>query len=192
MKQIILIISLLISLQSFSQDSLKIKSLGIGTGAIVYPTGKIVGFSHNYFANCRFSYHFGIQLGLDFGIGQKSEEYYFDYTKSTVINAGLIYFPLKKISQLQINAAFMIFSSTNIFGTKDEIINSNFAMSKFSTIEKSNFYGLNVGIQIPVYETTSFMFSTKIDSWASLFQINAISMKLQIQYKISKQWKQTC
>jgi len=186
MKLTIIIISLLISIQAYTQDSLKIKTLGIGTDAIYYPTGKIVGFSHNYFASYLFSKHFGIHFGLDFGIGQKSDDFYFDYAKSTVMNAGMIYIPLKKRSQLQINTSFMIFSSSKIFGTKDEIINSSHAISEFSTIEKSNFYGLNLGIQIPVYETNSFIFSTKIDSWASFLQLNAVSMKLQIQYKISK------
>jgi len=182
-----IIICFLISFQTFSQDSLKIKTVGIGTGAIYYPTGKIVGFSHNYFANYRFSKHFGFQLGLDFGMGQKNDDFYFDYAKSTAINAGLIYIPLKKLSQLHINTSFMFFNYTNIFGTKDEIINSNYAMSKFSTIKNTNFYGLNLGIQMPIYETKSFMFSAKIESWASLLQINAISLKLQIHYKISKQ-----
>jgi hypothetical protein len=187
MKFIGLIIFLFIGLQTFSQDSLSNKTIGIGTGTIYFPTGKIIGFSHNYFANYKFSIHFGIQLGLEYGTGQKNDEFYFDNAKSTGIYSSLTYIPFKNIKNLQINSSFMFLKITNIFGTKDEILNSNFSMSKFSTFKKSSFYGLNLGLQIPIYETTDFIFTTKIDSWTSLLQINAVSLKLQIQYKISKQ-----
>jgi len=187
MKIIGLIICLLISLQTFSQDSLSNKTIGIGTGAFYYPTGKITGFSHNYSANYKFSNHFGIQLGLEFGNGQKNYEFYFDYAKSTAFYSGLTYTPIKNIKNLQINSSFMFLKITNIFGTKDEILNRIFSMSKFSTLKKSTFYGLNLGFQIPIYETSNFIFTTKIDSWTSWLQINAVSLKLQIQYKISKQ-----
>lgn len=186
MKYIVFIISLLISLQTFSQDNLSNNSIGIGTSAIYFPTGKIIGISHNYFANYKFSKHFGIQLGIELGNGQNNDEFYFDYAKSTAIYSGLTYTPIKNIKNLQLNTSFMFLKITNIFGTKDEILNNNFSMSKFSTFEKSTFYGLNIGFQISIYETTNFIFTTKIDSWTSLIQINAVSLKLQIQYKIPK------
>ncbi len=186
MKSIILFACFLTSLNAYSQDSIAYKSIGIGSGVIYYPTGKIFGFAHSYSGNYIFSQHFGLQFSFDFGSGQKNDEFYFDAAKSNILNAGLVYIPFKQMMNLQLNTSLMFLKYTNIFGTKDEILNNNYAMSKFSTYKKSNYYGLNLGVQIPVYESSYFIVTTKLDSWISWIQLNVLTLKLQIQYKIGK------
>jgi hypothetical protein len=177
----------LISIPTFSQESTPSKTVGIAAGAVYYPTGEIIGFSHSYFANYIFSKHFGLQLGVEFANGQNEDEFHFDYAQSSAIHLGLIYIPFKNNTNLQFSSSFMVLKSTNIFGTKDEILNSNSSISKFTKYEEKAYYGLNLGFQIPVYETSNFIYTSKIDCWASWLQLNAVSLNLQIQYKLSKQ-----
>ncbi len=167
----------------YSQDSLIKIEAGIGLGVIYYPEGKIYGYTHCYYANYIFSKHFGANLSLDFGEGQIDDEYYFDLSKSTAIGAGLKYIPFKNKKTLQLNTSFSISKNTRVFGTKDEIVNSSSALSKFTSYESFMLYGLNLGLQYPILEKNDFLFAAKADMWASWLKIDAASFKFLINYK---------
>lgn len=182
MRQFIYVIFFFIYLNGYSQDSLKNFTVGIGGGLINYPDGKIYGYTHDYHFGYIFSNHFGTKFSLDFGEGQNNEKYYFDFSKSTILGIGLVYFPLKKIRSFNINTSFTIHKNTRILGTKDEIVNSNFALSEFTSYEKFTFYGLNIGIQCPIVQKNNLLFAAKIDTWASWLKIDAMSVKLLVGY----------
>jgi len=166
----------------YAQDSLKYKTIGIGGGLIIYPEGKIYGFTHNYYLEYPFSQHFGAKLSLDFGEGQNNEKYNFDFSKSTMFGVGLIYAPLKKSKNFNINTSFSVFKNTRILGTKDDLVNSNYAFSKFTSYEKFTFYSLNLGLQYPILEKKQFLFAARIDTWASWLKIDAMSVKLLVGF----------
>lgn len=177
-----IVASVALLVNCFSQDSLKNKSIGIGTGLLYYPDSKIYGFTHNYNFDYIFSNHFGTKLSLDFGEGQNNEKYYFDFSKSTILGLGMVYIPFKRNRSLNINSSFTIHYNTRILGTKDEIVNHNFALSEFTSYEKFTFYGLNIGIQWPIAQQEHFLFAAKIDTWASWLKVDAISVKLLVGY----------
>lgn len=182
MRHLFIVIFFFICLYGYSQDSLKNISIGIGGGLINYPEGKIYGYTHNYYIDYFFSNHFGTKLSLDLGEGQNNEKYYFDFSKSTILGVGLVYIPLKKIRSFTIHSSFTIHNNTRILGTKDEIVNNNFALSEFTSYEKFTFYGLNIGIQFPIVQKKHFLFAAKIDTWASWLKIDAMSIKFLVGY----------
>lgn len=171
-----------IYLNGFSQESFKDFTIGIGGGLICYPEGKIYGYTHNYHFDYVFSKHFGTKISLDFGEGQNNDKYYFDISKSAIIGLGVIYIPFKNNRNLNLNTSFIIHKNTRIFGTKDEIVNSNFVLSEFTTYEKLTFYGLNIGLQCPIIQKKHFLFAAKIDTWASWLKIDAVSVKFLLGY----------
>jgi len=182
MKQFFYVIFFFIYLNGYSQDSLKKITLGIGGGLINYSDGKIYGYTHNYYFDYFFSNHFGAKLSLDFGEGQNNEKYYFDFSKSTILGVGLVYIPIKRIRDFNINTSFTIHMNTRILGTKDEIVNSKFALSEFTSHEEFTLYGLNIGIQCPIVQKKQFLFAAKIDTWASWLKMDAMSIKLLVGY----------
>jgi hypothetical protein len=184
MRQLLFVILFFIYFHGYSQDSLKNIAIGIGSGLINYLDGKTYGFTHNYHVDYFFSNHVGTELSLDFGEGQNNEKLYFDYSKSTVLGMGMLYIPLKEIRSFTVNTSFIIHKNTRIIGTKDEIVNGNYAFSKFTSYERFTYYGLNIGLQYPILQNNHFLFAGKIDAWASWLKIDAMSIKLMVDYNL--------
>jgi len=182
MRHLFFLIFLLLYLKGFSQDNLKNITVGMGAGLIHYPEGKIYGYTHNYHFDYLFSDHFGTKFSVDLGSGQKNEEFYFDVSKSTIFGVGLVYIPLSKNRNFNINTSFTIHMNTRISGTKDEILNSHFALSDFTSFETLTFYGLNLGIQYPIIQNNQFLYAIKFDAWASWLKIDAMSLKFLVGY----------
>jgi hypothetical protein len=176
------VIFFIISLNVHSQDSLKYFTVGVGAGIINYPEGNIYGFTQSYHFDYSFSNHFGAKLSLDIGDGQNDGLGYFDLSKSTAISVGLVYAPIKNLSDFYINTSFSIFKNLRIIGSKDEIINNNYFFSQFTSLERFTYYGLNLGLQLPIIRKNRFLFASKIDTWASWLKIDAYSLKLIAAY----------
>lgn len=169
-------------LNGYSQAVFQNITIGTGGGVICYPEGKIHGFTHNYYLDYAFSQHTGAKISLDLGKGLNNEPYYFDFSSSTIVGLGLVYIPFLKTRNFNINSSFTIHYNTRILGTKDEIVNDNFALSANSSLDSFTFYGLNLGVQCPILQREHFLFAAKIDTWASWLKIDAVSAKLLVGY----------
>lgn len=153
-------------------------SVGLGCGMLYYPDGHLVGMSHDGSLDYRFAQHFGACVSFASAYASHDDNYSFDHSRSSLCSLGMFYLPMENNESLSIEMAFAVQLNNRIRGSKDEPITSNYALSGFTSYEKDLKYGLNVGIQIPLFVKKQFALAARMDAWSSWLKLDTVGFKL--------------